>query len=363
MLPKITFHNKSHNDFVKSLNKKISFFFKENNISKYANFKMVFKGVIMFLIYLIPYALIISNLITGFWLLLLAAIMGIGMAGIGMSVMHDANHNAYSSKQKINNWIGYCIYMIGGDVYSWKMQHNILHHTFTNIDGLDGDLKQDPWLRLSLSQNWRWIHKFQHLYAFPLYSLGTIFWVVFDVTKFFRFSKKNFKTTTSFNKRKEFSKLLFFKIVYLFFVFILPILLTDIMIWQIIIGWAIMNLIAGFILTTTFQLAHLVEGVSFPVPKKGSITNAWKVHQLLTTANFATKSRIVTWFIGGLNFQIEHHLFPTICHIHYKKISKIVKETALEFGLQYNHKKSMFSAIQSHYKMLKTFGQKPTIVV
>ena len=123
-----------------------------------------------------------------------------------------------------------------------------------------------------------------------------------------------------------------------------------------------MNLVAGFILTVTFQLAHLVEGVSFPVPSDlGKVENEWMIHQLKTTANFAKKSRLITWYVGGLNFQIEHHLFPNICHVHYKKLSDIVKATADEYGILYNDKKTYLEAVYSHYKMLKYLGVNPKV--
>ena len=85
------------------------------------------------------------------------------------------------------------------------------------------------------------------------------------------------------------------------------------------------------------------------------------IHQLKTTANFAKHSKLVTWYVGGLNFQIEHHLFPNICHVHYKKISNIVKATAEEYGILYNDKKTYFGAVRSHYKMLKELGVKPVV--
>ncbi len=154
-----------------------------------------------------------------------------------------------------------------------------------------------------------------------------------------------------------------YKIAYWAFIFALPMIFSPFAWWQILLGWLVMNLVAGFILTVTFQLAHVVEGVSFPVPTdEGKVENEWMIHQLKTTANFAKNSKLVTWFVGGLNFQIEHHLFPNICHVHYKKISDIVKATAEEYGIIYNDNKTYFGAVRSHYKMLKELGVKPVLV-
>lgn len=363
MIQRIRFQNKEQVLFVKELRKRVNRYFKENNISRNANAHMVVKSISMFLIYLIPYAFVYTGLITGAWALILAAVMGIGMAGIGMSVMHDANHGAYSSNQKVNNLIGICIHLIGGDVYNWKVQHNILHHTYTNIDGLDGDIDQDPFLRLSSEQAWSKGHKYQHIYAFFLYTLGTIAWAFMDFVQYRRFSKLGLSPEGKLNKPKQFRKLVIYKAAYWTFIFVLPMVFSPFAWWQVLIGWLVMNMVAGFILTVTFQLAHVVEGVSFPVPTdEGKVENEWMIHQLKTTANFAKNSKLVTWFVGGLNFQIEHHLFPNICHVHYKKLSDIVKETAEEYGIIYNHHKTYFGAVKSHYKMLKELGVQPIMV-
>jgi len=363
MIPRIRFQNKEQVTFVKELRKRVNGYFKENNISRNANRHMVIKSISMFLIYLVPYALMYMGFLSGAWALILAVVMGIGMAGIGMSVMHDANHGAYSSNPKVNNLLGVCIHLIGGDVYNWKVQHNILHHTYTNIDGLDGDIDQDPLLRLSTEQKWGKGHKFQHIYAFFLYTLGTLLWAVLDFVQYRRFTKLGLSPDGKLDKSKQFRKLVIYKIAYWAFIFALPMIFSPFAWWQILLGWLVMNLVAGFILTVTFQLAHVVEGVSFPVPTdEGKVENEWMIHQLKTTANFAKNSKLVTWFVGGLNFQIEHHLFPNICHVHYKKISDIVKATAEEYGIIYNDNKTYFGAVRSHYKMLKELGVKPVLV-
>lgn len=363
MIPKVRFQNRDQATFVKELRKRVNNYFKENNISRNANMHMVIKTIAMFLIYLVPYALVYLNVLSGAWALFLAIFMGFGMAGIGMCVMHDANHGAYSSNPKVNKWLGICIYLIGGDVYNWKVQHNILHHTYTNIEGLDGDIDQDPLLRLSTEQKWEKGHKYQHIYAFFLYTLGTLLWAVVDFIQYRRFTKLGLSPDGKLDKSKQLRKLVIYKIAYWSFIFVFPMVFSPFLWWQVLLGWLVMNLVAGFILTVTFQLAHVVEGVSFPVPSdEGKLENEWMIHQLKTTANFAKNSKFITWFVGGLNFQIEHHLFPNICHVHYKKISDIVKATAEEYGIVYNQNKTYLSAVYSHYKMLKELGLQPVVV-
>jgi linoleoyl-CoA desaturase len=147
--------------------------------------------------------------------------------------------------------------------------------------------------------------------------------------------------------------------VYFFTAIGLPIIFSGFTWWQVLLGFFIMHCTAGMIMSIVFQMAHIVEGVDQPIPNpSGNIENEWAIHQLQTTANFSRRSRIMNWFIGGLNFQIEHHLFPNICHIHYRKISHIVEKTALEYGLQYNMKTTFVHALVSHTRMLKSLGRK-----
>ena len=140
-------------EFVKVLKKRVNQYFKDKNISKYNNFNMILKTVIMILIYFVPFSFVLSGTIETWWInLILWAVMGIGMAGIGMGVMHDANHGSYSKYKNINTVLGYIIHFVGGSATNWKLQHNVLHHTYTNISGMDEDLDSDPIMRFSPDQ-------------------------------------------------------------------------------------------------------------------------------------------------------------------------------------------------------------------
>lgn len=122
--------------FFRTLNKRVNDYFKENNIQKTGNWKLHLKTVILFSLFLTPYFLIITLTNIPLWLfLLLSVIIGVGMAGIGMNVMHDGNHGAYSDKKWVNKFMGGSIYILAGNVYNWQVQHNVLHHTYTNKIG------------------------------------------------------------------------------------------------------------------------------------------------------------------------------------------------------------------------------------
>jgi linoleoyl-CoA desaturase len=359
---KITFSN-NQRDFSATLNRRINDYFKTNQIDRHANAEMVLKTVFMFVLYLVPYGLIVGGEITNiYWMLPLVVVMSFGIAGIGLSVMHDANHGAYSNKSWVNDLIGYSLNLVGANAFNWKIQHNIMHHTFTNLHDEDEDISPRGVLRLSPYSDWKSMHRYQYLYAWPLYGLMTIVWVLIkDFVRIVRYQKNGMAEKQHASITKEWLILIFTKLFYITYIFLIPLLLTSLLWWQIILGILLMHYIAGFILTIIFQPAHVIEGTEYPVPDEDNmLENNWAVHQLHTTTNFGNKSRWFSWYVGGLNFQIEHHLFPNICHVHYRKISKIVRSTAKEYGLPYKTAKTFVAALYGHLQLLKQLGTKPT---
>ena len=353
----IKFDNRN-TEFVKSLRKKVNTYFKEKEISKHANYNMVIKTIVMIAIYFVPFGFIVSGTVESWWVnFIFWSLMGFGMAGIGMCVMHDANHGSYSKNKNINTILGYFIHLVGGSATNWKLQHNVLHHTYTNVSGMDEDLESDPLMRFSPDQELKKLHRFQHIYAWFLYSLMTISWSIDkDFSQLIRYRKKGLLSMQRINFSKEMIFLICSKLFYYGYVLVLPLVFASS--WgSALIGYFIMHFIAGFVLAIVFQCAHVVENTEYPkISNTGNLQHNMYAHQLFTTSNFATKSRIFSWFIGGLNFQVEHHLFPNICHVHYKKISPIVKETALEFGLPYNNFKTFLGALMCHTRHLKRLG-------
>jgi len=349
-------------EFTATLNKRVADYFKSNDISRHANSEMIAKTVFMFSLYLIPYMLIVTGVITNvFWMIPLVLLMSIGTAGIGLSVMHDANHGAYSSRQWINSLLGYSLNLVGASAFNWKIQHNVMHHTYTNIHEHDEDISPRGVLRLSPDSKWKNIHKYQFIYAWFLYGLLTLVWVVLrDFMRTARYQREGLVKKYSSTSAKEWFILITTKIVYVGYTVIIPLIFTSLSLWQILLGIVAMHYLAGFILSIIFQPAHVVEGTEYPMPDQDNmLENNWAIHQLRTTTNFGNKSRWFSWFVGGLNFQIEHHLFPHICHVHYRKISKIVQSTAMEFGLPYKKFNSFLGALKGHTRLLKQLGAKP----
>jgi linoleoyl-CoA desaturase len=361
MKARVNFSNNVNTEFFETVRKKVNDYFKSNNIPKVGNYKMVVKSVVMILLYLGPYALLMSGVVVNPWVIwVMWMIMGFGMAGIGLAIMHDANHGSYSSNAKVNRYMGYLINLVGGSVTNWKIQHNVLHHSYTNVEGHDEDITSLPILRFSPSQKLMKIHRFQYIYAWFFYSVMTFNWFIYkDIPQLIRYKKEgklDSKQKTRFGWLM--AELISAKILYALYILVVPIIVLDIPWWATILSFLTMQMICGLLLTTIFQLAHIMPASKFPVPdNKGNLQESWAVHQLLTTTNFSPRSRILSWYVGGLNYQIEHHLFPNICHIHYKRISPIVKKTAQEFGIPYHSQPNFFTAIVSHVKMLKMLGR------
>jgi linoleoyl-CoA desaturase len=343
--------------FWKTLKANVNTYFETNNISNKGNTNMVIKTIAMYTMYLLPFVFILICPTTAIIALLCAVLMGLGKAGIGMSVMHDGLHGAYSAKKWVNRLMGASMYVIGSNVFTWKLQHNVFHHAYTNIDGLDEDIRTRWIIRLSEHTPLKPIHKYQYIYAYFLYSLMTFSMLVGDIRRLLDYNKSGLTRLHKANPTYELLKAFGAKTVYLFTVIGLPLIFTAFTWWQVLIGFVLMHLVAGFVFSVVFQLAHIMEDASQPTIDENGVTpNEWAIHQILTTVNFAPKNRLLNWYVGGLNFQVEHHLFPNICHLHYKKISPIVAQTAKEFGIPYNAIPTLSKAISSHTKKLKELG-------
>ena len=354
----VKFNRNDRPEFYKALRVKVNRYFKENNISRFANFNMVFKTIFMICLYFVPLVLLLSGVIQSFWtMLLMWALMGFGMSGIGLSIMHDANHGSYSRNKHVNKFLGYLINIIGGYHTNWKIQHNVLHHSFTNVEGFDEDIEIGI-MRFSPGQKRKKIHKFQMIYAPILYGLMTLYWLtVKDFESVVRYRNKKLLAGQGTTFGKVLTGVIIVKIIYALVLLVLPLLLIPLPWWQILIGFFLMHGICGLLLALIFQPAHVIQETDFyEIDNTGSVENNWAIHQLRTTANFAQRSIFFSWFIGGLNYQIEHHLFPNICHVHYRKISKIVRETAKEFGMPYYQHRTFLSALTSHFKLLYQLG-------
>lgn len=357
-MAKIIFNNKN-NEFYNSLKQSVDEYFKSNNIKKTGDWRLFIKTIVLCSAMILTYVSLMFLNVAVLPAILLCIAMGFIAACIGFSVMHDANHGSYCTNQKMNDFLGLSANALGASSYFWKQKHNIIHHTYTNVDGIDDDIAKSPIIRQCESQKWVPAHKIQHIYLLPVYSLSSIFWIFFmDFTKYF--TRKIY--TTEAWKLSTKNHLIFWgtKIYYAAVFIAFPMYVWGVGAWA--IGFLVMNASMGLTLSLVFQLAHVVESTEFehiPLDETKHLETAWAEHQIKTTANFAMNNKVISWFVGGLNFQIEHHLFPRVSHIHYPALSKIVQQKCVQFGLPYNKYETLSSALASHFRVMKQLGVKP----
>ncbi|WP_295117695.1 acyl-CoA desaturase [uncultured Chitinophaga sp.] len=361
----VRFAPKGNNSFAESVKLNVEAYFATHGLSSYGNAAMWYKTVFMVLLYFIPYLVVTLGFVAGNpWLFLLMYVfMGLGVVGIGTAVMHDANHGALSKNKKVNGFMSHILEVIGGYTVTWKIQHNILHHTYTNLNGLDEDITPTFLLRFTPSAERKRYHRLQFIYAWGIYAIMTLFWMTIkDFRQLWRYNQHKLLVKEKTTLPTAMTHLTLFKMFYYGYIIVLPILFSGFAWWMIVVGFVVMHVIAGLSLASIFQLAHVMESSSFAEPVtdnqgKKQMEDNWAVHQLLNTSNYAPKNALLTWFIGGLNFQIEHHLFPNICHVHYSKISPIVHQTAKAYGLPYHVQPTVLKALWSHTMMLKQLGR------
>jgi len=357
-MSKVTFNNKK-SAFYSTLKTNVDQYFKTNNIKKTGNWTLYTKALILIPSAIAIYVVLLTADYSAFLGISLAALLGFIIASIGFNIMHDACHGSYSSKKWVNEVLGLTLNALGGNAFIWKFKHNIVHHTYTNVDGIDDDIAKSPIMRQCTTQKWVPAHRYQHIYVVLVYAISSFAWVtMMDFNKYFTQRVYN----TDLQKMNTSDHVVFWlsKLMYAIFYIAFPIYLVGVSNWA--IGFAAMHVTMGLTLALVFQLAHVVEHAEFEAVGNDDkvIENEWAAHQVKTTANFAPRNWFVNWYVGGLNYQVEHHLFPRISHVHYPAISGIVQKTCEEFNLPYNTYPTMGESIASHFRMMKKLGEKPS---
>ncbi|MCA0381759.1 MAG: acyl-CoA desaturase [Bacteroidetes bacterium] len=338
------------------LKQRVQKYFEEKQTATTGGWRILSKAIILVAALTAVYIVLMAVAMPVWLSLVLCGLMGLLIATIGFNIMHDGGHGSFSKHAFINKLAALTLNILGGSAYMWNQKHNVIHHAYTNVHEVDDDLDAGILLRMSKHQQKLGIHKVQHFYFWFLYCLLYLFWIFYsDFGKYFKgrigtvpLSKMSLKDHLSF----WIGKLLFASIF-----MIIPIYVHGFVSWM--VGFLVMTMLSGFVLSIVFQLAHTVQDTAFPLANEatGKMDDEWAVHQLKTTANFATRSKLVSWLVGGLNFQVEHHLFPRISHIHYPEINKIVKQACAEFNVPYIEYKTMGKAIASHFMYLRSLAK------
>ena len=284
---------------------------------------------------------------------------GLAMAGLGMSVQHDGGHRAYSRNPAVNRAMAAVLDLLGASSHVWHHKHGIAHHTYPNMLGADEDIELRPLARMAPGQPHHGFHRAQHLYMPVLYAMLNLKWFWWDD---YRDLLRGTIGDTPIARPKGIDLAIFVggKVVHLLWALVLPVAVLG---WPLGLAfYAVMYASCGFVLSLVFQLAHCVEEAQFlQLPPHGTTGTAkleldFARHQLATTVDFAPDNRVLTWYVGGLNFQAVHHLVPRVCHVHYRELAPIVEACCAEFGVQYTCTRSLWAAVRSHFRWLRRMG-------
>ncbi|MFZ1688715.1 MAG: acyl-CoA desaturase [Flavobacteriales bacterium] len=354
-MSKVSF-GRNTSGFHAAINARVEDYFRSRSIKRTGNAALYTKAAILLVGAIVIYGTLLFATFPWYIGLLLCLLFGFTLACIGFNIMHDACHGGFSASQRVNDLAGLSLNCLGGNAFIWKLKHNIIHHTYTNVDGVDDDIAKLPLIRQCETQKWNPAHRVQHFYMFLIYGLSSFLWAfAMDFVKYF--TGAVYRTPISTFPLKEHVIFWVSKLLYIFFYIALPIYLLGFAPW--IIGFFTMHFAMGLTLAIVFQLAHVVEGVHFEHAYDDKrIEEEWAKFQVMTTANFAMRSKLVSWCVGGLNFQIEHHLFPRVSHVHYPALAPIVQQVCKEYGVQYTSYPTVAKAVASHYRFMRMLGSK-----
>lgn len=335
------------------LRARIDGFFRERRLRPQGGVHWLLKALGFIAVAIGVYVVLLVLPLHGWLFYGLCAILGFLLAGIGFNVMHDAAHGSASRFRLVNRLGSLSLEFLGGSSRIWRAKHNTAHHTHTNVSGADDDIDIRPWLRVSPDQPRHPWHRLQHFYAPLLYALTHTRWVLYqDFLSYFQ----NRVATTPMVRARIGEHTLFWaaKVLFILTAFGLPILLLG---WQrALLGYAVISATTGFVMAMVFQLAHIVEGVSFPAPRRGEV-EPWAVNQLKSTANFSPGNRWVSFFTGGLSHQVEHHLLAHVSHVHYPKLAPVLRQACADHRVPYQVSGSLWKALASHFRLLRRLGR------
>ena len=340
-------------NFIKDLRRRVDHYFESNNISPYANTEMYIKTALAIVAWTGTFALIMSGMLSATGLFFAYIFWGFVNIFIAFNIMHDATHDAYSANQKVNNFWSYSMDFIGGNQYLFRRMHGA-HHGYVNIHGIDVTLETHGQFRFSPDEPWLPKHKWQHFYTFGLYALAMIHWVTVKDAKWF-FAENNIGNQKNIkHPTREYVILFIGKLFYYGTGFILPMIFLEFSNVYIFFCWFMMHILPGLTFALMFQVTHVYEGTTYPLPDDdGNIDNNYALHVLETTADFCRHSKLGTWLMGAINIHVIHHIYPKVCHVHYSAITEILKQTCDDHGILYQENETFGLALKKHYQILK----------
>lgn len=345
-----------NDDFFNDLRNEISVYFKETNQSIYGNKWMYLKIATLCLVYFLVFAIPFVFQVKPWHIFISYAFLGIWGVFLGVNIGHDAAHNALFKTKKYNQWFMYIFDLLGLSSFNWKNRHVSGHHVYSNIMEYDPDIQQSPIVKIFPQDKRRNFHRFQWLYMPFIYAIFIPRWV------FYRdFKDLFYKRIGGFKNRpypiSEMIKMSAFKVIYVAYMVFLPTHVSGLDLGVFIIGFILLMVCSSLTIVVILLTTHMLEDSYFPEPdENGMMPYSWSKHQVLTTSDYATESKIITHLFGGFNHHVIHHLFQNICHIHYPQLTQILKKVATKHNVPYQSKKFIMPAMYSHFKLLYNNG-------
>lgn len=329
-------------------------YFSSHHLARSGNARLYRKALIILTLFCVSFAAMLS--VSGPLNMVAWIIHGMATALVGFNIMHDGAHQSFSRSRHLNQLAALTFNLIGSNRFYWAQKHNRNHHSFTNVDDVDEDIDALGLFRMSPQQPRYWFHRAQHIYVWLLYPLTSLFWFfVLDYKAYFR-QKIGQRPFSHRLQSKDHLEFWLSKILYILLYIVLP--LQFLSGTQVLAGFLLMHAVLGFLFAVVFQLAHVVDQAEFPCPQAdGRMADEWAVHQLRTTVDFATNSRFLTWALGGLNFQVEHHLFPRVSHVHYPALHRELQQHCAASGHPVRSYATLMQALAAHYRHLRSMGQ------
>ena len=351
---KLKFQKDEGTAFYKDLTTTLDQYFTTRKIGKEGNSIMHFKIALYFGLVLLFYALMISaaNLLIFYTFYLL---LGLAVLLTAFNVSHDAAHGVAVKSKFWNKVLFQLSFQLqGNNAYVWGKNHTESHHLYTNIEGSDIDVLNNPLVRMTETQELKWFHKYQHLYSPFLYLLYSLNWFLFRETlMLFNYSSRTIKIAIP---PLEVAKLIFFKLFYIFYMIVLPAYLLPFGIGNVLLAFLLNHFIVSIIFVGVLGVSHLSDYVKHPTPDdENKLNMSWAKLQMLTSVDYDTESVFFNWTLGGFNAHALHHLLPNISHVHYLEILPIFRELCKKHNITYMEMPYQ-SAIKAHFRFLKGMG-------
>jgi linoleoyl-CoA desaturase len=341
--------------FRQALNERVNAYLRDNNLPARDVPAMYLKTAVALAWWLGTYLLLLLGHFPPWVNVVLCVVWAMAIASVGFNVVHDANHDGYSDHPRVNRLVGLSAEMLGMSGFRWRIKHNAWHHGLTNIAGFDDDLEAYGLMRLTPRAPWKPRYKVQAWYFPAVYGMIGLDFIMRD---FLMALIGRSDANHVYPKMSAADKVTFWAGKLFFFAIMLALPLLVFPWWQVLVGFLIVMLTVGLVMGVIFQLAHINDHAAFPEPvgDPPHIDNEWAVHQVEATSDFAPHNWLLNLYIGGLNYQIEHHLLPHVCHLNYPRLAPIVRATCEEFGIRYNCYATWREALASHWRELRLLG-------